>query len=424
MPVSRRGFLRIVGADDERSAMRALLAARGHEDYQAQAQQGQTQTGRGGGAGRAGGQGGRAGGQGGGRTPRPGPPEGVEEIKISSNENPLGPGKTVLDAVMNEFPEAGRYPFNSTPNEGKLVETIAALNKTKPENVVMGAGSQEILKSAVRAFTSPFRPLVTAAPTFENCTGLCRRLGHPVYEVKVDSQFRLNLEEMLSVVRGAGLVFLNNPNNPTATVHSLKAVQNFVERVKRISPDTVILIDEAYHDYVTDPAYQTAIPLALNTPNVFVARTFSKAYGMAGMRIGYAIGDADTIKPMARLKMPYNVSVFGIAAAIAALNDPKHIADERARNTQVRAFTVKAFEELGCKATDSQGNFIFVDVGRPAREFREACANSWVQVGRDFPPFEHSHARISIGTMAEMQRATTVFREVLRPVVPSGGGGR
>src|SRR4030095_1532702 len=101
MPVSRRGFLRIVGANDERSAMRALLAARGHEDYQAQAQQGQTQTGRGGGAGAAG----RAGGQGGGRAARPGPPEGVEEIKISSNENPLGPGKTVLDAIMNEFPE-------------------------------------------------------------------------------------------------------------------------------------------------------------------------------------------------------------------------------------------------------------------------------------------------------------------------------
>src|SRR5262245_1042650 len=271
MPVSRRGFLKIVGAD-ERSTMRALLAARGHEDYQAQAQQAQTQ-GRGGGAGRAGGQGGRGGGQGqgGGRAARPGPPEGVEEIKISSNENPLGPGKTVLDAIMNEFPEAGRYPFNSTPNEGKLVETVAALNKAKPENVVMGAGSQEILKSAVRAFTSPFRPLVTAAPTFENCTGLCRRLGHPVYEVKVDSQFRLNLEEMLSVVRGAGLVFLNNPNNPTATVHSLKAVQNFVERVKRISPDTGILIDEAYHDYDTEPAHQQAIPLALNTPNVFVA---------------------------------------------------------------------------------------------------------------------------------------------------------
>jgi histidinol-phosphate aminotransferase len=252
---------------------------------------------------------------------------------------------------------------------------------------------------------------------------MARRMGHPVVEVKVDSSFRLNLEEMLSHVRGAGLVFLNNPNNPTATVHSAKTVQNFVERVRRISPDTVILIDEAYHDYVTDPAYQTAIPLALSTPNVFVARTFSKAYGMAGMRIGYAIGEADTMKPLARLKMPYNISVFGIAAAIASLNDPKHIEAERARNTQVRAFTLKTFEELGCKATDSQCNFIFVDIGRPAREFREACANQWVAVGRDFPPFEHNHARISIGTMAEMQRATSVFREALRPAVPAGGGG-
>jgi histidinol-phosphate aminotransferase len=419
MPVSRRDFLRIVNAN-ERSAMASLLAARGHEAFQAQ--QAQTQTGRG--AGRAGGGGQGRGGRGGGQAERPGPPPGIDEIRISSNENPLGPGKTVLDAILGEFPEAGRYPFNSTPNETKLVETIAALNKAKPENVVLGAGSQEILKTSIRAFTSPFRPLVTGAPTFENCTGLCRRLNHPVHEVKVDSQFRINLEEMLTVVRGAGMVFLNNPNNPTATVHSAKTVQNFVERVRRISPDTVILIDEAYHDYVTDPNYATAIPLALSTPNVFVARTFSKAYGMAGMRIGYAIGEADTIKPLAKFKMPYNISVFGIAAAIAALNDPKHIEQERARNTQVRAFTVKAFEELGCKATASEGNFIFVDIGRPAREFRDACANQWVSVGRDFPPFEHSHVRISIGTMAEMQRATTVFREVLRPVVPSGGGGR
>src|SRR5262245_46619127 len=426
MPVSRRGFLKIVGAD-ERSTMRALLAARGHEDYQAQAQQAQTQ-GRGGGAGRAGGQGGRGGGQGqgGGRAARPGPPEGVEEIKISSNENPLGPGKAVLDAIVNKFPEAGRYPFNSTPSEGKLAETLAAVNKAKPENVVLGGGSQEILKSAIRAFTSPFRPLVTAAPTFENCTGLCRRLGHPVFEVKVDSQFKLNLEDMLTVVRGAGLVFLNNPNNPTATVHGLKTVADFIERVRRISPDTVVLVDEAYHDYVTDPEYQTAMPIALSQPNVFVARTFSKAYGMAGMRIGYAIGHTDTVKPLARVKMPYNISVFGIAAAIAAVNDPKHIADERARNTEVRATTMKTFEELGCKPSASQGNFIFVDIGQPAATFRAACAKQGVNVGRDFPPFEHSHVRISIGTAEEMKRANQVFRDVLRPVAPgaNGNGGR
>src|SRR5262249_58326330 len=123
----------------------------------------------------------------------------------------------------------------------------------------------------------------------------------------------------------AGLVFWHNPNNPTATVHGATTVTDMVERIRKASPDTVILIDEAYHDYVTDPSYQTAVPLALSIPNVFVARTFSKAYGMAGMRIGYAIGMADTLKPLAKLKMPYNVSVFGAAAAIASLGDPPHI---------------------------------------------------------------------------------------------------
>jgi histidinol-phosphate aminotransferase len=188
-----------------------------------------------------------------------------------------------------------------------------------------------------------------------------------------------------------------------------------VQRVRASSPETVILIDEAYHDYVTDPSYASAIPIALKTPNVFVARTFSKAYGMAGLRIGYAIGAVDTMKPLARLKMPYNVSVFGVAAALAALNDTKHIEDERQRNTEVRAFTIKALDELGCKCTDSQGNFLFVDVGRPAADFRDACAKHGVMVGRDFPPYEKTHARISLGTMDEMKKATAVFRSVLRP---------
>jgi histidinol-phosphate aminotransferase len=129
------------------------------------------------------------------------------------------------------------------------------------------------------------------------------------------------------------------------------------------------------------------------------------------------------VKPLARVKMPYNVSVFGIAASIAALNDPKHIADERARNTEVRTATMKVFEEMGFKPSASQGNFIFVDIAQPAATFRAACARQGVNVGRDFPPFEHSHVRISIGTAEEMKRANQVFRDVLRPVAPSGNGG-
>jgi histidinol-phosphate aminotransferase len=428
MSVTRRGFLRGLGRSTDELALATMIAARGHEALMAE-EQGGAQGGAGqGGGGRGGrgggaGQGGRQGGAGG-RQGRPAPPPGIEEIKISSNENPLGPGKHVLDAIVGKFPEAARYPFNSTPNEGKLAEGLAAFNKVKLENIVVGAGSQEILKCAMRAFTSPYRPLVTAAPTFENCTGLARRMNVPLFEVKVDSQLKLDLEGMLTVARGAGLIFLNNPNNPTATVHGAKVVTDFVERVRRISPDTVILIDEAYHDYVTDPDYATAIPLAMSTPNVFVARTFSKAYGMAGVRVGYAVGQADTMKPLARVKMPFNVSVFGIAAALAAIGNPQHLAQEKARNTEVRNMTMKVFQELNCKATASNANFIFVDVGRPASEFRSACANQWVNVGRDFPPFEHTYARISMGTMAEMKRATEVFREVMRPTAQAGGGGR
>jgi histidinol-phosphate aminotransferase len=415
MPVSRRGFFGIVGGREGAGVSGAALAARGLEAHFAEALGQGRGGGAGQGAGRAGGQGGRG---------RPELPPGVVEIRINSNENPLGPGKVALDAIVGKFPEANRYPFNSTPKDGDLVDAIAKKQNVKPENIVLGAGSQEILRSAVRAFVTPGRQLVTAAPTFENCTNFARRWKLPYTEVKVDSAFKLDVDGMVASARGAGLVFFNNPNNPTATVHGAKVVNEFVERVRRISPDTVILIDEAYHDYVTDPEYQTAIPLAMATPNVFVARTFSKAYGMAGVRIGYAVGQPDSVLPLARLRMPYGVSVLGVAAAISSLGDQKHIDDERARNTAVRAFTVKALEDLGCKSTDSNTNFIFTDIGRPAREFRDACAKTGVMVGRDFPPFEYTHCRISMGTMDEMKKAVETFREVLRPMAPAAGGSK
>jgi histidinol-phosphate aminotransferase len=282
---------------------------------------------------------------------------------------------------------------------------------------------------AMRAWVTPSRGLVTALPTFENCTGYAKKYGLPLVEVKVDSQMRLDVEPMINAASqgDTGLIFFNNPNNPTATVHGAKTVADMVAKIRKASPSTVILIDEAYHDYVTDPSYETAIPLALSTPNVLVARTFSKAYGMAGMRIGYAIGMVDTMKPLAALKMPYNVSVFGVAAAIASLNDPQHIEEERKRNTEVRAFTVKALQDMGAKPADSQGNFLFADIGRPAKDFRDACAKQGVMVGRDFPPFEKTHCRISIGTMDEMKKAVDVFRAVLRgPITTTAGekGGR
>jgi histidinol-phosphate aminotransferase len=404
MSVSRRGFLQ--GLTASRTRAGEFMAARGHEEYVALMQQGR---------------GGRG-------MNRPSLPPGVEAIRISSNENPLGPGKAAIDAILGKFPEANRYPFNSTPLDADLEILIAKLNNAKRENVVLGVGSQEILKNSARVFLSPTKHLVIPSPTYGDPAGFASNvLKYAVKSAPVDGKtLKTNLETLLPLVSGAGMVYLCNPNNPTGTVNTAKEISEFVAAVKKASPTTAVLIDEAYCDYVTDPGFQTAIPLALSTPGVVVARTFSKAYGMAGVRIGYAIGEAATIKKMMAWRMPYNVNTFGVAAAVASLKDPQHIKDESARNKGVRDFTIKALADMGYTSTDSQTNFIFTDIGKTmtAAAFREGCAAKGVMVGRDFPPLEKQWARISLGTMDEMQKATEVFRTVLKSSATTSSSGK
>jgi histidinol-phosphate aminotransferase len=402
MSVSRRGFLQGWGVGRTSHAA-AFIAARGHEEHVAEAMQ----------QGRNGG------------VQRPALPPGVQAIRISSNENPLGPGKAAIDAILGRFPEANRYPFNSSPLDADLEILLAKLNAAKRENVVLGVGSQELLKNSARAFMSPTRHLVIPSPTYGDPASFAQNvLKYTVKSAPVEAKtLKTDLAALLPHITGAGLVYICNPNNPTSTINSAQEIKDFVAEVKKASPTTAILIDEAYCDYAGD-GFQTAIPVALATPGVLVARTFSKAYGMAGVRIGYAIGDAATVKKMTAYKMPYNVNTFGVAAAIASLKDPQHIKDEAARNKTVRDFTVKALADLGYTSADSQTNFIFTDIGKTmtAAAFRDACAAKGIMVGRDFPPLEKTWARISLGTMEEMQKATDVFRSVLKPSTTTSSG--
>ena len=399
MSVTRRGFLQGLGARRDRSAAE-FMAARGHEEWVAEAMQGRGMQ-------------------------RPNLPPGVEAIRISSNENPLGPGKSAIDAILGKFPEANRYPFNSSPLDADLEILLAKLNNAKRENVTLGVGSQEILKNTARVFLSPTKHLVIPSPTYGDPAGFAQnQLKVSVKSAPVDPKtMKTDLAALLPLVKGAGLVYICNPNNPTSTINSGKEIADFVAEVRKASPTTAILFDEAYSDYVTDKSFQSAIPLAISTPNVLVAKTFSKAYGMAGVRIGYVIATAETNRKMSQWRMPYNVNTFGVAAAIASLKDPAHIKDEAARNTAVRDFTIKQFADLGFQSADSQTNFIFTDIGKTmtAAAFRDACAKHGVMVGRDFPPLEKQWARISIGTMEEMQKATTVFKSVLRSTSTAAG---
>ena len=334
-------------------------------------------------------------------------------IRINSNENPVGPGQHVLDTMVGKFPEGNRYPPNAQQNDGTLIKALAAKFGAKPENITLGAGSSEVLVSAVRAFTTASRPLVTAAPSFEATRDTAEKLGVPVKAIPVDEKYRLDVHKMIEAAKGAGLVFFCNPNNPTSTVHGKATVADMVKQIRAASPDTAILIDEAYHDYVTDPAYQSSVDLALATPNVFVTRTFSKAYGMAGLRVGYGIGHPAAIKKLEMFRMPNGVGSLVIGGALIALGNAAHVDAERKRNTEVRAFTLKAFADMGITGSDAQANFIFMNIKRPAAGFRDACRADGVMVGRDFPPFEKTHCRISLGTMDEMQRAVAVFKRVL-----------
>lgn len=341
------------------------------------------------------------------------PAPAADEIRISSNENPLGPGSSALEAMRASFGLGNRYPTNTSPSMADLRAILAESTGVQPANVVLGAGSGELLKNGVHCFTSASRHLVTASPTYGQPAGVARYLGVEVKSVPVESNGRLDLGAMADAAVGAGLVFVCNPNNPTSTVHSGDAIAEFVERVHRHSPETVIQFDEAYHEYVTDPAYRSAVGMALETPNVFVTRTFSKAYGMAGMRVGYGIGHRDTMARIGRYALTFNTNSLGQIAAHAAVQDADFVAQERARNSAARQMTVDFFNASGYESFDSQTNFIFVNLGRPAAWFRDGCREHGVRVGRDFPPYEKTHCRISIGTMDEMQRAVEVFGQVL-----------
>jgi histidinol-phosphate aminotransferase len=337
-------------------------------------------------------------------------PIGQRPMLLHNNENPLGPGEVVIEAMNRALAggEGGRYPGN-----GGLPQAIAEAEGVPVNKVMIGNGSTQLLRTATQVFTSPTKPLVTAAPSYEECTQYANVIGHPVEEVPLDGRMMIDLDKMADAAQGAGMVFLNNPNNPTGTLHGAEAVGNFIERVRSESPDTMIVVDEAYHDYVTDPSHETQIPRAANDTHVIVARTFSKGHGMAGMRIGWIVAHPDAIRKMRSWHLGLTLNIPSLIGATTSMGDPRRIQEEAERNTAARAYTIEWFKQNGMESTDSQCNFVFVRTGMNAEEFRSGCAERNIRVGRNFPPYQEAWARISISTMEDMQAATKVFGEVL-----------
>jgi len=390
MPVSRRSFLATLGAGSAGLVAAPLINWRGHEAlyaFQGVADRRADRL----------------------LASRPG------MIRIDSNENPNGPGQHVFDVITRHLSDANRYPVKA---EDDLIDVLSKKHGVKPENIILGCGSGELLRAAVQAFTSTTRGLVAPEPTFEAPANFAKFISHPVSAPPVDAKLSLDLNAMVDAARGAGLVYFCNPNNPTATVHGNSDVTGFIEQVGRASPETTVLMDEAYHEYVEDPSYATAIPIALANPRVVVTRTFSKVFGMAGLRAGYAIGQPDTLKKIASWLLGSNVNQLALAAAGATVIDAAHIAREQQRNREARAFTRKFFEGAGYTVHAAEANFMMVDIHRDAKAFKMACVKHNVAIGRGFPAVP-TFARVSVGTLPEMKKAVTVFRTVLATAVSS-----
>jgi histidinol-phosphate aminotransferase len=388
MALSRREFVWRFGAGGAAAASASSIIGYGNEELLAFVQ--------------GGGQ--RAGGRPAGAAPA---------IRLSSNENLRGPSPKVIEA-LKQHPSKDLGLGYPPQNVGAFVDQIAASFAVKPQNVIVATGSGEILTAAVMAYCNGDHALVSGDPSYGSPAGTAQRIKAPVKLIPVNPKsLALDLEGMIRASVGAGLVFLCNPNNPTSSVQNTADIERTVRTIKERSPETGILIDEAYLEYATQPGSGTMVKLAMELPGVFVSKTFSKAYGMAGMRMGYAIGQPETMNKVGRAWGLGSINELQAVAGIAALKDTAHMEWERGENKRVRDWTQGEFRAMGFDSPESQTNFIFVNIRRPAVEFRDACRAQGVAVGRDFPPMEKTYARISLGTMEDMQKAMVVFRQVL-----------
>jgi histidinol-phosphate aminotransferase len=328
-------------------------------------------------------------------------------VRLSANENPYGPSAKAHEAMKNAHGVCNRYPDEAND---LLIDKIAKINGVNRDQIVLGDGSSEILKLCAETFTgSTEGKLIAADPTFEAILEYSKACGADVVKVPLTSNHAHDLEKMGAAANGKGLIYICNPNNPTASITPKNDLRDFITKT---SPETMILVDEAYFHYADSPDYESAIPLVKDHPNLLVARTFSKIYGMAGLRCGYCVAQPDTIKRMHGFQMWDSVNVMALAAASASLDDVDQVTNGRKMNSEAKNYTVTELDKLGYKSIPSQANFIMFDCHKPVVPIIKAMKDKDVAVGRLFPAMPN-HMRLTIGKKSEMESFISAFKQVI-----------
>ncbi len=298
-------------------------------------------------------------------------------VRLSSNENPYGPSPHALKAMTDSFNVACRYPDEAA---ALLSEKLATLNSVNANQILLGDGSGEILKLCADTFTGAQRKLVAGDPTFEAILQHATVNGAEVVKVPLTDNFAHDLSKM-GAVANAGLVYICNPNNPTASFTPKNELTDFISKT---SPQTIILVDEAYFHYADNPDYDSVIPLVKDYPNLIVRSHQSWD----------------------------SVNIMAVAAATASLSDPDQVTNGRRLNQETRTFVTTQLDAMDYKYIPSQANFVMIDVKRPVLPLIKALKERNVEVGRLFPALP-THMRLTIGKKAEMEAFLSAFHQVL-----------
>lgn len=328
-------------------------------------------------------------------------------VRIDSNENPYGPFPKALQAMAPSERGCARYP---DAMEDEVVAALAKLHGVAPENVTLGCGSGEILRMAGMAFLKEGKRVVAAEPTFEAVLSYARVTRAEAVKVPLTSDYRHDLPRMAEACTAStGLVYVCNPNNPTGTIVTREEVGAFLDRVPA---ETMVLVDEAYHHFVEDPRYASAFGWMGKKPNLLIARTFSKIYGLAGMRLGYGVGSKEAIEAMRPYRTWSNTNAAVLEAALASLKDAAQLESTRAKMNATRSWLRAEMAKDSRATIESHANFVMIDVGSDVAPIIAALRERGVFVGRKFPSMGR-WLRVSIGTQEEMQKLVAALRAVL-----------
>lgn len=324
-------------------------------------------------------------------------------VMINANEYPLGPSPAAQQAIATIAASGGRY---LGPLQMEFLQTLSGQLGVPADHVMAYAGSTEPLDYSTLAFTSPTAALVTADPTFEQAWRAAARNDAKVVKVPLRKDDSHDVEAMCAADANAGLIYICNPNNPTGSITLRKDLDY---ALKHKPKGSVLLVDEAYIHF-SDSA-TSMVDMVAAGEDVVVLRTFSKLYGMAGIRLGAAIARPDLLEKI-KFYCVNSLPVTAVAAGLASLRDPQLVAQRRAGNTAVRKDVIAFLTRQGYSCTRSESNCFLVDVKRPAHEFMEAMATYGVFVGRSWPSLPNA-SRITVGTAAEMERFKDAFAQVM-----------